>query len=188
MLGALKACGWPSNYLLPEHPLQQRIISAVRELAGEQCPTAGDGCGLPTFWLSLEGMARAWAWLALCVAEPQRDPVLARIGRAMSKHPWLISGDGHLDVALSERACEPWISKVGALAVYNIALPSRRLGIAVKVATGDEAALGAAVPALVERIAPGALGPAHGGWPWTKVGNVVGREVGRRLVTGLDRV
>ena len=104
---------------------------------------------------------------------------------AMLAHPWWTSGDERIDLALHRRATEPWIGKIGARGVFCVALPARGLGLALKVHDGDEDALAVAVPAVVERIAPGALAPAAD-WPWATIHNVAGRAVGTRVAVGLD--
>ena len=59
------------------------------------------------------------------------------------------------------------------------------MGIAMKVRSGNEDALAVAIPAVVDRVAPGVLRPDPA-WPWTTVRNVVGRSVGQRVVTPAD--
>ncbi len=187
MLGAVAANSWALDYRPTAHPLQARNIAAVETLASEAPGIAVDGCGVPTFVLSLSGMARAWAALAFAMAEPERDPLLSRIGHAMARHPLLTSGEGRIDLAIAERATEPFVGKIGAQGVFCVALPARRLGVAIKVTSGDDAALAVAVPALLDRIAPGALRPDAGAWPWADVRNVVGAVVGQRLVADTSR-
>ncbi len=187
MLAACVSQGWDLDYLPAAHPLQRRIIAEIERVSGVKVGLGTDGCGLPTPVLPVSAMARAWAHLAACVADPARDPLLARIGAAMAAHPSLTSGEGRIDLALAERATEPYIGKIGALGVFNIALPQRRIGLALKVLTGDDAAVAVAAPALMELVAPGALRPAED-WPWADVHNVVGAKVGRRLVTSRPRV
>lgn len=185
MLAACRARGWSTDtYLSPDHPLQRRIVQVAATWSGEPPALAVDGCGLPTLWLSLAGMARVWARLAAATADPGVDPRLHRIGAAMAAQPWWTSGDERIDLALHRRATEPWIGKIGARGVFNVALPARGLGLALKVHDGDEQALAVAVPALVDRVAPGALAPAPD-WPWARIHNVVGRVVGTRVAVGL---
>ncbi len=187
MLAACKARGWPvDGYLDPVHPLQQRIVALARAWCGEVPALATDGCGVPTLWLSLTGMARAWARIAAAMADATVDPRLHRIGRTMAAHPRLTSGDDRIDLAIAERIDPPrpdrYLGKIGARGLFCVALPAQRIGVAVKVADGDEDALAVAVPAVLDTIAPGTLRPAPD-WPWATIRNVVGRSVGRRLVT-----
>lgn len=171
------------TYLSPEHPLQRRIAALLAARTDAPLALSVDGCGLPTAWSPLSGIARAWGHLARAIATPALDPRLARVGRAMAQHPWWVSGDERIDLALARRAREPWVGKIGARGLFTFALPARGLGGALKVLDGDEDALAVAVPALIERIAPGALAPAPD-WPWAEIRNVVGRGVGHRLVEG----
>jgi L-asparaginase II len=181
MLGACVARGWDREYRPLEHPLQQAIRAHVIRLCGETPGAAVDGCGVPVWVLSVAGMARAWAHMSAEMAAPMADPVLGRIGHAMAAHPWLVSGDDRLDLALAEGATETWVGKVGAGGVFCISLPERRLGIAIKVETGNTSALAVAVEAVTRAVAPGALGPL-GDFPWRVVRNVVGDRVGDRVV------
>lgn len=186
MLGACHARGWSlPAYLQPDHPLHRRVLEVARLWTGEQPALAVDGCGVPTLWLPLSAMARVWARLATAAVQPAPDPRLHRIAAAMLAHPWWTSGDERIDLALHRRATEPWIGKIGARGVFCVALPARGLGLALKVHDGDEDALAVAVPAVVERIAPGALAPAAD-WPWATIHNVAGRAVGTRVAVGLD--
>lgn len=184
MLGACRAQGWPSDdYLAADHPLHQRIVQVAHAWSGQLPRLAVDGCGAPTLWLTLSAMAAVWARLAAATDDAAVDARLHRIGTALADHPWWTSGDDRLDLALHQRAAEPWIGKIGARGVFCIALPARRLAVAVKVHDGDEDALAVAVPAVLEQVAPGALSPScH--WPWATIHNVVGRAVGTRVAVG----
>lgn len=189
MLGACHHQGWSLAYRDPEHPLQQRIIAQTALWTQETPDLAVDGCGVPTFIVSLAGMARAWARLAVVTADGHYrgspDPRGQRIGRAICAHPWLTSGDDRIDLAVAQRASEPFAGKIGAGGVFCISLPARRIGIAMKVLSGDEDALAVAIPAVLEQVAPGAIRSVDR-WPWAEVRNVVGRRVGQRVVIHPD--
>jgi L-asparaginase II len=184
MLAAAKQNGWAPDYRPPEHPLQRRMIDRMHAWAGEAPGLAVDGCGVPTFCLSLSGIALAWSRVAeaMAAAPPgrARDAMtdrLGRIGRAMAARPDLTSGEGRLDLSVVRAAREPMAVKIGAMGVFCIALPARGLGLAVKVRTGSTEALPAAVAGALAELAPGAWDePA--GWPLREVRNVVGRLVG----------
>ncbi|MFT5686564.1 MAG: L-asparaginase II [Myxococcota bacterium] len=185
MLGACHANDWSLEYRALSHPLQRNILAVTTDWTGETPDTAVDGCGVPTFILSIAGMATAWARLA-CVTEDGHfkntpDPRGQRIGDAICAHPFLTSGDDRIDLAIAQRACEPYAGKIGAAGVFCISLPARRIGIAIKVLSGNSDALAVAIPAVIEQVAPGALSPTED-WPWQNVSNVVGRSVGQRVV------
>lgn len=199
MLAAAVNQGWARDYRDPSHPLQALVLEQFR-LATDESPAVGvDGCGVPVPGLTVLGMARAWSRLAAQMdryvngprsagpsrGEQRSDPLLAKIGWAMARHPLLVSGDDRLDLAVANAAVDPIVCKVGARGVYGIALPRTRLGIAIKVQDGDEDALGAAIPAVLAAVAPLAWRqPAS--WPWSVVTNVSGAVVGARSVDKLS--
>lgn len=106
------------------------------------------------------------------------DAQLARIGWAMNSCPFMVSGEGRLDLAVSQQASEPLAVKVGAEGVFGIARPNARQGVLVKVHSGNADAL-----ALAVRWALTELGvKLSGEWPWATLKNVRGVEVGKRTV------
>lgn len=132
MLAACRANGWPTHgYRLLEHPLQQRI----RELVGGG-ETAIDGCGVPTFTMSLTDAARLL----------QRTP--ARIADAMRALPELIGRPDGADVELM-RLRPGWLAKAGAEGLLCAVSPDGR-GIALKVEDGAARAVGPALGALLD--------------------------------------
>ena len=191
MLGACQHMGWSMDYLEAAHPLQQRILGDVSDWTAELPPTAIDGCGVPTFHLSVTAMARCWARMATAVADGafrgQPEGRMRRIGQAAMAHPALTSGIGRLDLAVAQRAQEPYFGKIGAQGIFCLALPDRRMGIAMKVVSGNEEALAVAIPSVMAQAAPGSLRSAED-WPWADVRNVAGRKVGSRVATNANRV
>jgi len=179
MLAACRLLALPGDYRDPEHPLQQRIRARVTDWAGEAPEHGVDGCGVPTWVLPLSGFARAWSVLAASFEDGEQR--LARIGRAMMNHPHLTSGTARLDEDLMAGRTEGMIVKIGAQALYCMAFPERRLGVCVKVHTGQSQVLGAAVEAVLDHLVPGAWQRPEG-WEWCRVRNVVGRDVGGLFV------
>ncbi len=182
MLAAALKRGWDPDYRPLSHPLQVRIRSFIETCTGTLVEPALDGCGVPTFGLPLHGIARAWAVLANAIAagpDAERDDVrrLARIGTAMAVRPDLVSGDGRLDLVVVQHAREPMAVKIGAQGVFCLALPERRLGLAIKVHSGSSEALAAAVAYVLAQAAPGAWRPPEP-WPLAEVRNVVGDLAG----------
>ena len=93
--GMLATCvvnGWPiETYREPTHPLQQALRATVERLSGESVSATGvDGCGAPVLALSLAGLARAFA--ALAVASP--GTAEHRLAQAVRRHPQWLGGTG----------------------------------------------------------------------------------------------
>jgi len=178
MLAACQARGWDPDYRPIAHPLQQGNLALIGEWMEHTPQHAVDGCSIPTFRAPLTAMARAWARLAAAMATAPTE-LAGRIGRAMHLHPELTSGDERLDLAVVRGARAELAVKIGAEGLFCVAWPARRLGLVVKVHTGNADALAVAVRALLESIEPGVL---PGPWGWESVGNVAGLTVGDRRV------
>ena len=112
------------------------------------------------------------------LADEMREGSLAgRIGRAMAREPELTSSPGEIDVTLVRSATETVAAKRGAEGLICVAVPGRRLGLAVKCHTGNTQALGVGLRAVLDEVAPD-LAPD---WRWGhEVRNVVGLLVGER--------
>jgi L-asparaginase II len=167
-----------SDYRLTSHPVQQAIYDKVQHASGNTVvDTVVDGCGVPCFVLPLVGMARAWAFLAVQMAEGKGD--LARIGWSMHRHPYLMSGSNRLDAALVDAANQPIVAKVGAEGVQCIAVPHLGLGIAIKVETGASDPRAAAVLAIMDEVATGLMDEGAM-QQWLELKNWEGAVVGHR--------
>jgi len=147
MLAACHAQGWPvESYRELGHPLQERVLDAVREASGEDPAIGVDGCGVPVHGLSLRAMARIYAWLSRperC-SEPLR-PSVARAGAAMRAEPYLVAGRNRVDTAVMQAAPDVLV-KGGAEGLMCAAITDRGLGVALKVADGGSRAT---APSLV---------------------------------------
>jgi L-asparaginase II len=148
-----KAAGWPvETYWQPDHPIQQLALDTVATVTGlarEQILTATDGCGVVSFGMPLERLARAFAVLA----DPSGLPddalrrALERIRDAMMAHPELVAGERRqLDTALMRAAPRTLLAKGGAEGVQAVALRAGgqtrgagALGLALKIEDGDGA-------------------------------------------------
>ena len=178
MAAACRAQGWDPDYRPFDHPLQQRIRATVDRRSGGTClDVVIDGCGVPCFVLPIDGMARAWAQVA--VAMRTGDEPLGRIGRAMNARWWHASGTGTLDGAVIQHARRPVVAKVGAQGLLCVALAEEGVGLVLKVHTASDTARAAATPALLERFFPG-LVPVEAFEPWTVIANWVGTICGEQ--------
>jgi L-asparaginase len=118
----------------------------IRELSGEPDPIiAIDGCGIPTYGLTLAAMARAYANLTCSGTSWERIP------RVMGAHPDLIGSQDWIDVRLMEVTQGRLIAKTGAEGLLCVGVPGRGLGAAIKVLDGSTRALGAATIAWLLR-------------------------------------
>jgi L-asparaginase II len=124
--------GWPrASYLDPGHPLQNALRAEVAAATGR--PPAGeaiDGCGMRTFALGLELLARAFGRLAGGALGPEAD----RVARAMGSNPVLIGYAGTIDTELIAGE-DGVVAKVGAEGLLGIGLPDGR-GVAIKALDG----------------------------------------------------
>jgi L-asparaginase II len=161
MLTVARHLGLPvEGYADPDGPIQQRIAAIIAETADLAAPPPSgmDGCSLPTWAVPLRGLATATARLARPDAlAPRRREALARLSRAMRKHPELVAGTGRCCTAVM-RALPEVTVKTGAEGVYVAALHAHGLGLALKVEDGATRASEAALLACLA--ARGAL-PAH---------------------------
>jgi L-asparaginase II len=131
-----------SRYLDPDADSQQLVqqtVAAMAEVDPTRIQVGLDGCGAPSFWMPLVGIARSFARLT----NPDGlDPVRARACRSMldaiTKEPLLLAGAGRLCTALVTALPGQVYPKNGAEGVYALGLVGRNIGIAVKVADGHE--------------------------------------------------
>jgi len=146
-LALCRARGWEtSGYRLPRHPIQEgvsREISAATKVQAEEIPTATDGCGVVTFALPLEGMARAFAQL------PGLDAG-DLVAEAMRGHPDLVGGQGAADTDLM-LALPGWTAKRGGEALFCAVSPDG-LGVAAKVEDGSPRALRPALARFLDAL------------------------------------
>jgi L-asparaginase II len=171
-LALCRARDWPTpGYRLLEHPCQQAMLHEVAEAAQvdpSSLVVGVDGCGVPTFALSLERAARCFA----------RLPLLAggeRVVGAMRAHPDLLRGPVATD-ALMIRTLDGWVAKGGAEGLY-CAVSADGLGLALKVVDG---AFRAIQPALAHVLTELGLDP--GPLAESPVTNSLGEPVGELRV------
>jgi len=160
MLTVARHIGAPlKGYIAAEHPVQQRVAALLAAMAGiDALPApATDGCGIPTWPMTLAQLATAMARLAdpQALSAPRRAACL-EVRRAMSAHPRLVAGSGRPCTAIIGTAPEVLV-KTGAEGVYAAALPALGLGLALKVEDGASRAAPVALLALLEGL--GALPP-----------------------------
>ncbi len=147
MLALCRARGWPSeDYRLAEHPCQQAMlaeVAAAAEVNPDAIQLGVDGCGIPTFALSLERMAHSFSRLAELEGG-------ARAMAAMHAYPELIRGPLAADTMLMQTQTR-WVAKGGAEGLL-CAVSAEGLGIALKVDDGSQRGLRSALAAFLARL------------------------------------
>jgi L-asparaginase II len=147
MLALCAARGWDRRgYRLAAHPVQEGCraeVAAAAEVAPDDLPTAVDGCGVVTFALPLERMARMFSRL-------ERLEAGEAVARAMRTHPELVRGGGATDTVLMQRLPN-WTAKGGAEGLFCAAGPDG-LGVALKAEDGSSRPLGPALAAFLARL------------------------------------
>ena len=147
MLALCEVRGWERRgYRLAGHPVQDGCraeVAAAADVAPEQMPTGVDGCGVVTFALPLERMARMFSRL-------EQVEGGAAVASAMRAHPELVRGGSATDTVLMQRL-SGWTAKGGAEGLFCAAGPDG-LGIALKAEDGSSRPLGPAVAAFLARL------------------------------------
>jgi L-asparaginase II len=139
-----------STYDHPDHPVQQLVRSTLATFADvepENIALGTDGCGAPTFAVSIRQMALAFARL-VCPDEVEFDAptvsACARVVEAMVCFPEMVGATRErFDTDLMSVAKGKLIAKVGAEGVYTVGvLPCEQypvgLGVALKIEDGDD--------------------------------------------------
>ncbi len=138
-----------SGYPEPSHPLQQRVLRAVRRGSGEERVRLGvDGCGVPVHGVPLAAVATLYARLGRPERFGRLAPWVERATAAMRAEPYMVAGRDRTDTAVMTEA-PGIVVKVGAEALHCASVPVLGIGVAVKVADGGERASG---PALIRAL------------------------------------
>jgi L-asparaginase II len=151
MLVASVRSGWPlESYRERRHPLQRRILSAVRRGSGVDRPRVGvDGCGVPVHGMALRSIATMYARLS----DPDRLGPLAAsasaAASAMRAEPYLVGGRHRDDTALM-LATEDVVAKEGAEALTCAVSLTAGIAVAVKIGDGGYRAAGPAMIRVLE--------------------------------------
>ena len=142
------------EYVAIDHPVQKAVRAAFEEMCGATSPGWGiDGCSAPNFATTVRGLAFAMARMA----GPRglgraREDAARRLVAAMVAHPALVAGEGRACTELMEAMGGAVAVKTGAEAVFVAILPSRGLGVALKIEDGATRASECAIAALLVRL------------------------------------
>lgn len=141
------------GYWREDHPVQQRVRRVLEQFTEEplrDAPVGIDGCGIPTWGVSVEGMARAMAK----VADPRRLSVarqsaIRRLRLAVARYPFLVAGTEKFDTAMIKQLSRILYVKTGAEGVYMASVSEFGLGLALKIDDGATRASEVAMAALL---------------------------------------
>ena len=145
------------DYIKPDHPAQQVIfkhVAMASKMPEDKLEIGIDGCGVPVFYLPLCNMSLAYARLST----PDKgdwgeyETAARKIRDAMSKYPQVVSGTGRIDLAVNEVTHGRIIAKVGADAVYCLAVKDQSLGITFKIEDGSLQAVTPMTIALLKHL------------------------------------
>jgi L-asparaginase II len=175
------------DYWRPEHPVQQeirRVLAALSDLPEASIPAGVDGCGVPAWWMPVDGYALALARFAAGTgpATPWRDAT-GRLFAAMNAHPEMVAGTVRFCTAVIRAANRPVIAKGGAEGFYGVAWREgdRGVALAAKAAAGDHRSCYSAVVEAMRQL--GLLDTeglaALEAWRTGPIRNHAGEEVGR---------
>ena len=154
--GMLLACasrGWAMpTYRSRGHPLQRRVLAAVRDLSGVRDVRIGvDGCGVPVHGMPLRAVAAMYARLADPGSQGQLAEPVERAVTAMRAEPYLVGGRRRVDTAIMQ-ASSDLVAKEGAEALDCAVSLDAGIGVAVKIADGGYRAAGPALLAVLSQL------------------------------------
>ena len=133
-----------AGYVEPDHPLQRAIRSTLADavnLPESSLPTGIDGCSAPNYALPLASLAHLYARLAQGSLDARLGNAFGPLFDAMTGHPDMVSGTERSDLVLMTAGAGDWVTKIGADAVQSIGIRSLGIGIAIKIADGNNRGL-----------------------------------------------
>ncbi len=135
------------NYWLPDHPIQKLITASIKEQLhiSEQdaFSVVKDGCGVPTYAISIYNLAMAYQNICL-------TPTLEKVYGAIMSEPYMIAGRDRIDTRIIEHL--GYIAKSGSDGLFCVSCPKQKIGIALKIESGDDNASEAAVVEVLDQL------------------------------------
>ena len=151
--------GWPlADYERVDHPVQREVKAALETMTGETLDKRRrglDGCSIPTWAISLEGLARGFASFGSGQGlAPARAAAARQIRAAVAAQPFFVAGTENFDTQAMQLLGERLFVKTGAEGVYCAALPELGLGLAVKAEDGAKRAALAMIATMIAKLLP----------------------------------
>lgn len=145
-----------NNYVGFDHKIQKIIAGTLEDVTGAKHGSENfgiDGCSIPTYEIPLSMLAIAYAKFGVGEdAGKERAKAMLRLRDACMAHPEMVGGTGRVDTELMNSMNGRVFSKMGAEAVYTLAIPELGLGAALKCHDGTVRAVEVACMALIESL------------------------------------
>lgn len=128
------------NYHLEAHPSQRRVRQALSEVMGVDLARAGwgvDGCGIPTYGIPLQNIARGIGALSDETLPLPRRQAATQIREACFEFPELLSGTKDWATQVIRKGDGKVLLKVGAEGVLCGLLPQLQISFALKTVDGN---------------------------------------------------
>ncbi|MGE5692599.1 MAG: asparaginase, partial [Candidatus Zixiibacteriota bacterium] len=144
------------NYLNPKSKTQRRIMEGVAEACqfpASKMTLSTDGCSAPNPAVPLYNMA--WGFARLASASQFKGHfgrAMETVLEAMTKHPFMVSGEKRLDYVLAQTFSDKVVAKAGAEAVECFGLTERGWGVAVKIDDGSSRGMAPVVFSILEQL------------------------------------
>lgn len=144
------------NYVEFDHKVQNIIAGTLEDVTGAKHGDDNfgiDGCSIPTYEIPLSKLAIAYAKFGVGEdAGKERSKAMLLLRDACMAHPEMVGGTGRVDTELMKAMNGRVFSKMGAEAVYTLAIPELGIGAALKCHDGTVRAAEVACIALIESL------------------------------------
>lgn len=146
-----KHLGADKDYIRPDHVVQQSVKWAIEDMADETITGfAIDGCSAPNFAVTLKGLATAMAKIAAPkVLSGARAQAAETLSAAMAAHPYYVAGKDRACTRIMNAVSDGTVVKTGAEGVFIAIIPSKGLGVALKITDGATRASEAAIAEIL---------------------------------------
>jgi L-asparaginase II len=157
LLTLCKGCGWdPVGYTSYDHPVQQALretLGAFFDVDMNQARWGIDGCGIPTYSISLARMSGAMAKLAdPSVLDSSLAGAVRKLNAAVRAKPRFIGGTESFSSKVVAESEGRVFAKLGAEGVYGAWIPQAGLGLALKCEDGATRATEMAMSAVLREL------------------------------------
>lgn len=136
-----------SNYWDVNHPVQQMITESVKDLLNisknDLFSLALDGCGVPTYCISLKKIAKVYQQL-------YKDERLQPVVSAVMNEPYMIAGRERIETDII-RHCS-YFAKSGSDGIFCVSIPNSNISIALKVEDGNDDAAESAIVEILSTL------------------------------------